>query len=499
MRLDASQQMHLEQRMVLAPRMIQSMEILQLPLLALQERIEQEMLSNPVLEQEEPELTESPGTAENPESPETAPAPERELPDGEQTLVVQDDDSRRKDFERLDRVTDDFDDYLARGAYARPRRAPDDRDAKLDAMQNTAAPAQSLNEFLLDQWAFVEADPLVKKAGAVIIDFIDEAGYLASPLQSLPERLPAAAPHHFERALRLIQTLEPAGVGARDLPECLLIQLRNSPEDRSLEIELVSHHLKDIEMNRFPAVARKAGRTLPEIQHALKVISRLDPRPGLQIGSRETPSILPDVIVEYDEQSDAYTARLHDAGAPNLRVSATYLDMARRGKIPPEARDFLKNNIRSARWIIEAIEQRKHTLLRVVNHVLKSQRDFFEFGPLHLKPLPMVEVAQALGIHVGTVSRAVSGKYMQTPLGIYPLRFFFSGGTENAAGESLSWDAVKAKLQEIIDHEDKQNPYNDDDLVRELAQHGLTVARRTIAKYRALLHVPPARRRRRYQ
>jgi RNA polymerase sigma-54 factor len=154
--------------------------------------------------------------------------------------------------------------------------------------------------------------------------------------------------------------------------------------------------------------------------------------------------------------------------------------------------------VRSARWIIESIEQRKITLLRVVNHVLENQREFFDHGPLHLKPLPMVDVAEVLGIHVGTVSRAVSGKYMQTPIGIFPLRYFFSGGTETANGESVSWDAVKAKLQEIIDNEDKKKPFNDDELVVQLKEHGITLARRTVAKYRSTMNIPPARRRKEF-
>jgi len=173
--------------------------------------------------------------------------------------------------------------------------------------------------------------------------------------------------------------------------------------------------------------------------------------------------------------------------------------MFQKGQMNKQAREFVQNSVRSARWLIEAVEQRKATLLRVVNHVLQNQRDFFDNGPLYLKPLPMVEVAQSLGIHVGTVSRAVSGKYMQTPIGIFPLRYFFSSGTENAEGQSVSWDAVKAKLQQIIDGEDKQNPFSDDDLVVELARQGLTLARRTVAKYRTLMNIPTARRRKQYQ
>ena len=494
MRLDMSQQMKMDQRMVLAPRMIQSMEILQLPLLALQERIEQELLSNPMLEQEEPQ-TENPELSEMQDSPDSA----DELPEPEKVLSIQEDSNKTEDFERLNNAGEDYDDYMSRSSYVQSYRSSNEPDRKLEAMQNTAAPVQSLDEYLNQQWTFVECEPLYKKAGSVIIGFIDDAGYLSVELNSLLEHVRQdITPAQMEHALRLVQTLEPTGVGGRNLGECMIIQLQCSTEDHSLEIDLIKNHLKDIEMNRFPAVARKSGQSIAAIKKALAVISHLDPRPGLQIGRHDTPYIMPDIVVEYDENNDNYTARLTDGSMPYLRINNTYSQMIKQGKIPADAREFLKNNVQSARWLIESIEQRKATLLRVVNHVLKSQRDFFSHGPLHLKPLSMVDVAEVLGIHVGTVSRAVSGKYMQTPIGIFPLRYFFSGGTETAQGQSVSWDAVRAKLQEIIDNEDKNKPYSDDELIEQLCAVGLTLARRTVAKYRGLMNIPTARRRKQY-
>jgi RNA polymerase sigma-54 factor len=493
MRLDTSQHMAMEQRMVLAPRMIQSMEILQLPLLALQERIEQEMLTNPVLEQEEPlDLGDVQADSANETPAET-------VTDGERTLRIEEDRDKAKEFERLDNVGDDYDDYLHRSSQVRARRSDGERDGKQEAMQNTAAPSQSLNEFLHDQWTFIDCNEAIHHAGDIIIDHIDDAGYLSVSLESLYERAPQVKPAQWSEALSLTQTLEPTGVGARDLAECMVLQLASESANHTLEIDLVKNHLKDIEMNRYPQISKKIGKSIAEIQDAVKNISRLDLRPGLQVGHHDTPYILPDIIVEYDEDNDVYTARLNDGSNPNLRINMMYSKMAKQGNLPQDAKEFLQNNIRSARWIIESIEQRKTTLLRVVNHVLKFQRDFFDFGPQHLRPLPMVDVAEVLGIHVGTVSRAVSGKYMQTPIGIYPLRSFFIGGTENAAGESVSWDAIKAKLREIVDQEDKKKPLNDDLLAEELTKHGLTVARRTVAKYRSILNIPPARRRKQFE
>jgi len=494
MRLDLSQQMKMDQRMMLAPRMIQSMEILQLPLMALQERIEQEMTTNPMLELED----QLPDTFER----EAAPGQnqeETEVSEVEQDLKIEENNSKSKDFERLNNLGDDYNDYLERNSYVHPKPVYEERDRKLEAMQNTAAPSQSLSDYLHEQWAFVECEPIIKKIGTVMIDFIEESGYLLVEMNLIRDNVrEKTTPRQLEETLRLVQTLDPPGVAARNLVECLLLQIQNSDEDRSLEIEIISKHIKDIEMNRYPVIARKTRRTIAEIKEAINNISRLDPHPGMQIGEHTTPYIIPDIIVEYNEDNDIYHARLTEGSTPNLRINPQYNNMLKDRTVETKTRQFLQDNARSARWLIESIAQRKSTLMRVVNHVLKSQRGFFDSGPLHLKPLPMVEVADVLNIHVGTVSRAVSGKYMQTPNGIYPLRYFFSGGTETTSGQSVSWDAVKAKLREIVENEDKNNPLNDDDLVKEMKKHGFTLARRTVAKYRSLLNLPPARRRKEF-
>lgn len=494
MRLDMSQQMKMDQRMVLAPRMIQSMEILQLPLLALQERIEQELLTNPVLELENPDQTENSQDDSSIESENPY-----EISDSEKTLSIKEDKDKADDFERLANVGNDYDEYIDRANHIR-KQGDNDKDRKMEAMQNTAAPTQSLIEYLKDQWAFIECNPIVKKIGLSIIDLINDAGYLTVELHKIQKYIQEpVTPRQLNEALDLVHTLEPTGVGARNLGECMKLQLESSSDDRTLEIELVTRYLKDIEMNRFPAIVRKSGRSLEEIKMAIKNISHLDPRPGLQISSQVPNYIMPEIIVEFDELNDTYTARLTDGSSPVLRINKIYEPLLKKKQLGAEAKEFIQNSVRTAKWLIESVEQRKATLMRVVNHVIKNQRDFFDYGAQHLKPLPMVEVAEVLGIHVGTVSRAVSGKYMQTPIGIFALRYFFSGGTENAAGESVSWDAIKAKLQEIVDNEDKKKPYNDDQLVEQLVKSGLTVARRTVAKYRNLMNIPPARRRKEFE
>ncbi len=489
MRLDMSQHMRLEQKMKLAPRMIQSMEILQLPLLALQERIDQELEQNPVLELQEP-------VQDEPAPPDS----EEDQPDGEVDLVISTDQSKVADFERLDtlRTDNDYGDYMGRSWQVAVRRQSGERDRKLDAMLNTAAREECLNDYLHWQWSFDEAPWQVKRAGELIIDHIEEDGYLRTPLVELVEdQLSWAQMDHLEAALGLIQGLLPAGVGARNIKECLLIQLEQLSGNHELEKALVAKHLRDLELNRLPAVARKTSQTIERIKEAISFIGRLNRRPGYLIGDRSAPYVVPDVVVEHSE-SEGYQIRLSDEQLPRLQISNLYRGMLKGDAIDTKARQFIQTNIRSARWLIESIQQRRGTLLRVVEAVLRHQRQFLERGPKFLQPLPMTKVAGELGIHVGTVSRAVAGKYIQTPLGIWPLRHFFCGGTETTNGESVSWDGIKVKLQDIIENEDKANPLSDDRIVERLREQGLELARRTVAKYRKLLNIPPARQRRQY-
>ncbi len=478
--------------MKLSPRIIQAMEILQLPMLALQERIDAEMMSNPVLETQAPE-TDEPTASDDTEA----------VDRGETDLVIEDSPSAQgDDFERLSEFTDEYGmEFINSEAPVRPKAPTGERDRKLDAMANAPAPTQSLCDYLHDQWRFIEVDDDLATAGQLIIDEIDADGYCRTPLEqiaALADR-PIDMPS-FHKALRLVQKLDPIGVGARDLKECLLIQLAaeaDAGREVSVELTLVQRHLHDIEMNRLPQIERRSGFTIDQIKRAIENLSHLNPRPGSLIGSPTVPIIMPDVIVDVDEDGNLYVA-MPDGNAPRLGISEDYRRIARDRKTDREAKQFLRNNIRSAQWLVGAIAQRRNTVRRVAEEVFDIQRDFLEHGEKALKPLPMATVANRVGVHVATVSRAVSGKYAQTPRGIYPLRMFFSGGTTSADGKDMAWDAVKAKLQEIVDNEDKSKPLNDDHLAAALSESGLKIARRTVAKYRGLLDIPPARRRREF-
>jgi RNA polymerase sigma-54 factor len=492
MKLEMRGQMRMEQKMKLAPHMIQSMEILQLPILALQERIEQELNSNPVLETEPPESTE-------PEEVEAIAEDQTQEGTEEKDLVLSTDNNKTEDFERLDNLGDGFTDYMDEAGPLRTRIQTDEIDKKLEALKNTAAPPQSLHDYLAEQWRLVEADEPVKKAGDMIIDYIDDRGYLSVRLEQLYNKDRGDFNvDDLKQALGLVQKLEPAGVGARDLKECLLIQMEQSSEDMSFESRLVSEYMDELLDNHLPEIARKMNCSIESINRAVDRMSKLDTSPGLQIGQEQNHPITPDVIVESDDMGQ-YLVRLADSGLPNLRVNDYYAKMAKDERVGEKTRKFLQNNLRSAHWIMEAIEQRKNTLLKVTQTIVKYQKDFFDKGELYLRPLPMSKVANDVGVHLATVSRAVAGKYVQCPWGVLPLRKFFSGGREDTSGQAHSWEAIRAILQQVIDEEDKTKPLNDDQIREKLAQAGIdNLARRTVAKYRKILNIPAARFRKKY-
>jgi RNA polymerase sigma-54 factor len=275
--------------------------------------------------------------------------------------------------------------------------------------------------------------------------------------------------------------------------------MSQSGDNMSFEQRLVTEHMDELLENRLPDIAKKMSCGIGAINHAIERMSKLDTSPGLQISKDQNHAITADVIVEPSEDSDGYVVRLADSGLPGLRVSNYYVKMSKDTATNEKTRKFLQNNIRSAQWIIDAVEQRKNTLLRVTRSVVKFQRDFFDKGQLYLRPLPMSKVADDIGVHVATVSRAVAGKYMQCYRGTLPLRKFFSGGTEDVSGNGHSWEAIRAKLAEIIDAEDKTKPLGDEQIRKKLAGAGINnLARRTVAKYRKLLNIPAARFRKKY-
>ena len=518
MRFDTSQHMKLSQQMKLAPRMIQSMEILQMPLLALRERIEQELESNIALETFEPGGDPEQLELERKEA-------ERDAREGERELNVQD-NGGVEDFARLDNYQAENpeaveNEYSAStgndsGAFEheyRPStysasRMDGERDAKMDAMANTAAREGSLTDQLLEQWTFADVDDDVRAAGKLLIEHIDEDGYLRTDLEKILADMPrngqVISLDLLNQAIVELQTfLEPPGLGARDVRECLLLQLdvlqetEPLPDYETVRV-LIADHLDDLIHNRIPKIASATGLTLEEIKTAMEHMRRLSIHPGRQLVNESPPTIVPDAIIEFDEDLDDYIVYLTEGRLPNLRLNREYARLSRDRAVAKPDREFIRTNLNNAQWLIDAVHQRRQTLLRVLRAVVAAQRDVLDFGMDTLKPLPMTQVADQLGIHVATVSRAVAGKYVQTPRGIVALRKFFTGGTQTDTGEDVSWDAIKANMKEVVDAEDKAHPLSDEAIVKALKDRGIDIARRTVAKYRSQLDIPPARMRKQY-
>jgi len=475
-RMEISMQPRLEQRLKMAPQIIQSIEILQLPLMALQERIEQEQLENPTLELEEesdPEGLERPVALTRAET-------------AEQT----------DKYSRIDDASHDFHDYFSQTASRRPS-GDGERDEKMEAIQNTPGRQPSLRDHLSEQIRFLDLSARRREICEGVINNLDRDGRLAYSVDEIAESLdqPATA-QEVEAALEVVQRLDPAGVGARNLVECLLLQLDPAEPDYALEREIVLHHLKDIEGNRFPKIAKETDRDIEDVKRAIAAVCLLHPAPGRIYDNEVVPIVAPDVFVEFVD--DHYEIRLDDTTLPRLRISQQYRELLSGKGLEVEARQFLQRKMESARWLIDSIQQRRKTLLKVSHDIVRAQQEFLEKGLSHLRPLKMQEVADTAGIHVATVSRAIRHKYMQTPRGLLPMKFFFTGGTLSGEGEMQTWDAVKERIKRLVEDEDKVNPLSDDDIVKKLGDGGVHIARRTVTKYRKSLNIPTSRQRKNY-
>ena len=528
MRFDTSQSMKLGQQMKLAPRMIQSMEILQMPLAELEERIEQELESNPTLEMVDVQADPDSEVRDRSDSD------GGDGGDGGQDLDIGND---RDDFARLDEfehadpegAANQYDDESPSRVRDRtpehepthsPSRMAGERDAKQDAMNQAQARSGSLTDQLLGQWGLVDVEDSLRPLGTHLIEFLDDDGYLRTALEEVADRAsqpvkdrePSSA--DWELALKAVQLLlEPAGVGARDAAECLLLQLDaiedqaardeeppriGTPEAIEFARTLISRHFEDLMKNRLPKIASGSGLSLDEINEGLDVMRRLSLSPARRLVDESPEAIRPDAVVEYDEEGDRYVAYLTDNRMSQVRINREYALMAKDRKVEKSDREFLRKNLSNAQWLMDAVEQRQSTLLRVIHAVLDEQREFFDYGPEALKPLPMKTVADRLGVHVATVSRAVSEKWLETPRGTVPLRGFFTQGMATDSGEEVSSSALKAALQELVDGEDKAKPLSDEALAKAMKEKGYEIARRTIAKYRGQLDIPSARMRKQF-
>src|SRR5947199_407351 len=301
--------------------------------------------------------------------------------------------------------------------------------------------------------------------------------------------------NEFQKMLALIQTFYPAGVGAHDLRECLLIQLRRAGKERSLEYKIVSEHMEDLGRRRFPEIARRMGISVDDVQKAADNIARLNPRPGQVFAAAPQNYVLPDLVVE--KVDGEYQITLNNEQIPHLRISNLYKDIIASGDAQSsEVKNYIRDKIRSGKFLIRSIHQRQQTIFNIAQQIVLRQRDFLEHGPSHLKPMRMGEVADAVGVHETTVSRAVSGKYMATPQGVFEMKYFFTSGYQTATGDSLSNISVKEAILDLVKHENGSAPLSDHEMVEILGERGIPIARRTVAKYSDVLHIMPSTMRR---
>jgi len=481
----------MRQQMILAPRMIQSMEILQLPIMALQERIQQELQENPVLEQRDSTKDEF-----APEETEGEFREERSDPaDPVKELVIDTKGDAADDFERLERMSQEWPDHFNEERRVSRNRIDEEGDKRHDFEQNMPSRPQSLQDYLNEQISFLECPPEQVRLIRFLITHLDDRGFLATPLEEIGRAYDnTVTPEQLEAALKVVQKLDPHGVCARNIEECLQLQL--SPETPHGEVVriLIQNHLEDITHNRLPLIQKKTGFDLKIIGEAIEVLKHLNLRPASQFSSGNIPYVVPDIIVDRGEDGE-YGVRLADDWTPNIYISKRYFELYKNRASDPQAREYLKRKINAASWLLDAIEQRRHTLEKVTRAIIKHQRKFLDQGPEHVEPLKMQQIADLVGVHVTTVSRAVDDKWVQTPRGIFPLKRFFGGGTQTTSGEEVAWETIKNKLLEIIANEDKAEPLSDEDLVTRLGAAGYPVARRTVTKYRKMLKIQSSRQR----
>ncbi len=489
--------------MKLAPRMIQSMEILQLNMMALNERIEQELVENVTLEVVDKDRDQPYDEADEvirPDDPREA----RELnKDVEQRELVNDNDKNNEsDFERLLEISSEWpEDNVSFGGSPSSNQVSDSMDRQHDAMANMTARPQSLHEYLLEQFTFNSIDQTLRQFGEYLIQHLDHNGRLQSLLAEICQQFnrvydQSLTNEQAEDVLVMIQQLDPPGVGARDYNEMLLLQITDNMPFHEVMRVLARDHLEDIAFNRLPVIQKATGYSIDMIKVGIEQIQTLNPYPGRGFEQRPVQRVTPDLAVEKDDKGN-YVVRLLDEYVPELRISPRYAKMLKENPTA-ETREWIKKKVESARWLIESIEQRYSTVKKVAQEIINHQTEFIENGPEFIAPLKMQQIADRVGVHVTTVSRAVDEKWIQTPRGLFPLKRFFGGGTQTAEGEEVAWDTIRIKLQELIDREDKVKPLSDDALVDSLAEQGLKLARRTITKYRKQMGIPSSRQRREY-
>jgi len=470
------QGLHMKQQIVMTQRLQQALKLLQVPTMELEQILRAELQANPLLEERERD-DEPEDATEQPAEEEAAPA------EAETTVEVTGEDV-------------DWDEYFKDGFRGAAAEQGFDDD---DQLERPPVYIPSGQEHLIDQLHLSVNDERQREIGEYLIGCLNDSGFLAAPMSEVAAYFEIEE-DEVEEVLRVLQGFDPPGVGARDLPECLLLQLAARDLDDTLAAEIVRYHFEDLKNRKFADIARALKITPHEVQELAATIGELDPRPGLSTESEGARSVVPDLVVEkVDEDGDEFVVYLNDGNLPRLKVSRAYDEaMKDPSKRQDDAATFIDEKRRYAEWIIKTIEQRRRTMIKVMEAIVTEQREFFEKGAIALKPLTLQTVATAIGMHESTVSRVTRQKYVQTPRGVFSLKYFFSAGLDTDEGDEVAAKAVKLMIQEIVEGEDGHRPLSDKKIADILSERGLKIARRTVAKYREQLGILNARMRKQF-
>jgi RNA polymerase sigma-54 factor len=483
------------QNLVLAPQLRQSLKILQVAALDLRSVIQEELQANPTLEElpmDGMSLDASPPSGGDGDHAPDAAAGEAAAPiDG-----ARDSDGKReemdfsKEFEILSKFDQDWRDGQA-GARTYTAEDAERRQHFFDSLVSEP----SLQEHLMRQAEMAELSPQAMDAMRHLVSSLDDRGFLTqTPADvALQTGLPLA---EVQRAVATLKSFDPAGIGAANLPECLVAQLAAQGRGESLPARVVRDHFELLSRRRIPELARKLGVPADDVQAAIEEIGRLDPAPGRRFADDNNRVVVPDVTVEKD--GTEWKIHLNNDYIPRLRISSTYREMIAKGTLAKNERDYLRERMRSGKFLIDSIEQRQRTIERITREILTAQSEFFENGVAHLKPLTMTRIADIVGVHETTVSRAIANKYIKTPHGIFEFKYFFTPGYQAESGSSVSNTSVKEMIADLVAGEDKAAPLSDQEIVGQLLAKGITIARRTVAKYREELGILPSNLRRDY-
>lgn len=461
------------QNLVMTPELIQAIQILQFNTQELESYVQEQLLTNPLLENE--------ASAENREEGSPSDFAEKESIEGDLDKI--------SDKEWQEALLERYDDI----SYKQWEQKPDNPEYTFE--QFTCSEV-TLTEHLLFQLQFAEIKKRCRLLGKYMVESLDDNGYMTLTTEEIA-RATGASLQDVEKVLEVIQTFEPYGVGARNLKDCLLIQLRNTGQ-LSDELErVVQDYLEDIASNRISVISRELGVSCLEAQDMADLIRSLEPKPGREFACQtSTRYIVPDVLVEKVEGE--YVVTVNESSTPRLTLSSYYQKLMKQSDEDENLSKFLSGRYNSAIWLIKSIEQRKQTIYNVVRAVVRYQKDFFDLGTKYMKTLTLKQIAEEVGIHESTVSRSINGKYMQTPRGVYEIRYFFSSGVADDKGEGISSSSIKEFIKEMINSEDPASPLSDQEMVAMLAEKGIELSRRTVAKYRDELKIPSSSKRKRY-